>query len=377
MPAIELLEIIPLFIFSNAIFLGLLFFTIPSENKRANVYLGLFLWSIALSISNDIFGGMYIEEGHNISSFLFEPFIFHLLFLVFYLYKTINKKIDKWYYFLFLTGIFHNILLNYESLSLSESSMTIFEYSIYLLEIAIVIYAFRILQKHSKAIKGFYSDLENKSLQWLKVLFVFIIVFHSLIIISEVFEIIEGDWSLVEIIILYLLTGNALFIPYWIGYNGFSQPEIFKERLFLAPNVDDSIEQVDLKKTEEIEERKSTISEEDIQKFDQIKEHIQTQELYTNPNLNISSLAEALELSERELSRLINECGKVNFYRFINEFRVEKFKELLLSPKAKQLSIIGLSAEAGFYSKSTFYATFKAIEGMTPKQYQDSQKESE
>lgn len=142
MPAIELLEIIPLLIFSNAIFLGLLFFTIPSGNKRANVYLGLFLWSIALSISNDIFGGMYIEEELDISSFLFEPFLFHLLFLVLYLYKTINKKIDKWYYFLFLPGIFHNILLNLESLSLPESSISIYEYTFYLLEIAIVIYAF-------------------------------------------------------------------------------------------------------------------------------------------------------------------------------------------------------------------------------------------
>ena len=377
MPAIELFEIIPLFIFSNAIFLGLLFFTIPSENKKANVYLGLFLWSIALSISNDIFGGMYIEEGHNISSFLFEPFLFHLLFLVFYLYKTINKKIDKWYYLLFIPGIFHNILLNYESLSLSENSMSIFEYSIYLLEIVIVIYAFRILQKHSKAIEGFYSDLENKSLQWLKVLFVFIIVFHSLIIISEVFELIEGDWTVVEIIILFLLTGIALFILYWIGYNGFSQPEIFKECLFLAPNVDESIDQVDLRKTEEIVEQESTISQKDIQKFDQIREQIQNRELYINPKLNLRSLAEALELNDKELSRLINECGKVNFYQFINEFRVEKFKELLQSPKAQQLSILGLATEAGFSSKSTFYAAFKTIEGMTPKQFQDSLKKSE
>jgi AraC-like DNA-binding protein len=377
MPAIELLEIIPLFIFSNAIFLGLLFFTIPSENKRSNVYLGLFLWSIALTLSNDIFGEMYIEEELNISSFLFEPFLLHLLFLVFYLYKTINKKIEKWYYFLFLPGIFHNILLNYESLSLSEISMTIFEYSVYLLEIAIVIYAFRVLQNHNKVIEGFYSDLENKSLRWLKVLFVLIIVFHSLIIISEVFELIERDWTVVEIIILYLLIGIALFILYWIGYNGFSQSEIFKERLFLAPNVDESIDQVDLKKTEEIVDQEPIISQKDILKFDQIKEQIQTQELYTNPKLNLRSLAEAVGLNDKELSRLINECGNVNFYQFINKFRVEKFKELLQSPKAHQLSILGLATEAGFSSKSTFYTAFKAIEGMTPKQFQDLLKKSE
>ena len=374
---IEPIEIILLFILSNVIFLGLLFFTIPSENKKANDYLGLFLWSIAISVYNVILGELSIEEELNASSFLFEPFLFHLLFLVFYLYKTINKKIKKWYHLLFIPGVFHNIMLNYESLPLSESSMSIFGYSIYLLEIVIVIYAFRILQKHSKTIEGFYSDLEKKSLLWLKVLFVLIVVFHSLIILSDVFELIEGDWASIEIIILFSLVVIALFIPYWIGYNGFSQPEIFKERLFLTPNVDERIEQVDLKKTEEIVEQESTISQKDIQKFDQIKEQIQNQELYINPKLNLRSLAEALELNDKELSRLINECGKVNFYQFINEFRVEKFKELLQSPKAHQLSILGLATEAGFSSKSTFYTAFKAIEGMTPKQFQDSLKKSE
>ena len=278
---------------------------------------------------------------------------------------------------LFIPGVFHNIMLNYESLPLSESSMSIFGYSIYLLEIVIVIYAFRILQKHSKTIEGFYSDLEKKSLLWLKVLFVLIVVFHSLIILSDVFELIEGDWASIEIIILFSLVVIALFIPYWIGYNGFSQPEIFKERLFLTPNVDERIEQVDLKKTEEIVEQESTISQKDILKFDQIKEQIQTQELYINPKLNLRSLAKSLELNEKELSRLINECGNVNFYQFINKFRVEKFKELLQSPKAHQLSILGLATEAGFSSKSTFYTAFKAIEGMTPKQFQGSLKKSE
>lgn len=233
------------------------------------------------------------------------------------------------------------------------------------------------MEKHSKTIEGFYSDLENKSLQWLKVLFVPIIVFHSLIIISDVFELLEGDWTVIEIIILYLLTGIALFIPYWIGYNGFLQPEIFKERLFLAPNVDSSIEQVDLKKTEVIVDQEPMISQKDILKFDQIKEQIQTQALYINPKLNLRSLAKAVELNDKELSRLINECGKVNFYQFINEFRVEKFKKLLQSPKVHQLSILGLANEAGFSSKSTFYSAFKAIEGMTPNQFQDSLKKSE
>lgn len=378
MPTNELIEnlLFP-FILSNAVFLGILFFTIKSDNRKANIYLGLFIWSIAIQIYSDLLWELPIEEDLNVPLFLLEPFLFHLLFLVFYLYKTINKRIKKWYYLLFLPGIFHNVLLHFDGLFLSEIGMTIYESFFYLLEVAFLVYAFRILQKHEKEITDFYSDLEHKSLSWLKRLFILIISIHALLILSGIFEILEVNGAITEDGIRFSYLSIVIFILYWIGYNGFSQPEIFKERLFLAPNVDESIEQVDLIKTEEIVEQESTTSEKDFQKFDQIKEQIQNQELYTNPKLNLRSLAEAVELNEKELSRLINECGKVNFYQFINEYRIEKFKKLIQSPEAHQFTLLGLAAEAGFSSKSTFYAAFKKLEGMTPKQYQDSLKKSE
>ena len=83
-----------------------------------------------------------------------------------------------------------------------------------------------------------------------------------------------------------------------------------------------------------------------------------------------------LEVKEKELSRLINECGDVNFYQFINKYRIEKFKELIQSPNAHHFTLLGLATEAGFSSKSTFYDAFKKMEGMTPKQFEKSLKQS-
>lgn len=179
---------------------------------------------------------------------------------------------------------------------------------------------------------------------------------------------------------------------YWIAYNGFSQSEIFKQHLFLNKKNDVNIEISNVEKTEETilekviqkpdEVEKQVCKEalicsvKDIQQFNQIKTQIQQQELFTNPKLNLRILSEALDLKEKALSRLINECGTVNFYQFINEFRIEKFKQLLQSPKANQLTFSALATEAGFSSKSTFYATFKKLEGMTPKQYEKSIKKS-
>ncbi len=57
-------------------------------------------------------------------------------------------------------------------------------------------------------------------------------------------------------------------------------------------------------------------------------------------------------------------CTHVNNY--INSFQEEYAKELFASDKYKNLSIEGIGMEAGFHSKSTFYAAFRKIEGTTP-----------
>ena len=53
-----------------------------------------------------------------------------------------------------------------------------------------------------------------------------------------------------------------------------------------------------------------------------------------------------------------------NFALFINEYRVAEAKQLLQENNQFTLESIGF--EAGFSSKSTFYATFKKLVGKTP-----------
>jgi len=62
--------LVSIFIFSNAIVLSILFFSIKSKNKKANIYLGLFLWSIVVNIFNDFLSELSIEEESGISLFI-------------------------------------------------------------------------------------------------------------------------------------------------------------------------------------------------------------------------------------------------------------------------------------------------------------------
>ena len=58
-----------------------------------------------------------------------------------------------------------------------------------------------------------------------------------------------------------------------------------------------------------------------------------------------------------------------NFTIFVNEYRINQAKELIVTDKHLKLESIGYAC--GFNSKSTFYSAFKKITGMTPAQFKE------
>lgn len=93
-------------------------------------------------------------------------------------------------------------------------------------------------------------------------------------------------------------------------------------------------------------------------------------ELFLNPNLTLDETAKELKISKHHLSQYLNEKLGKSFTNFINEYRIEKAKELLQSKN--NYTIEGLGYDSGFNSKSTFFTTFKRITGKTPSEYQKS-----
>jgi AraC-like DNA-binding protein len=363
---LSLFSILDILTASTALMLGLLFFTIKSKNRKANIFLGLFLWSIAIQLINGIVFEYYEEENIETPFYILDPILFILLFLFFYLNTTINQSINKWYYVLFIPGIIQNILINNNGLIEIEERFDDYILLFYFFEILLLIYVFKILKNHKKRISNFYSELEFKSLSWLKSILIAILLFHLILIIEGITGVEEAENELWEGIFQISAISLLFFTVYWIGYNGFSQPELFKQYLFQREDINTQLETTKDDSSNELQE-----------KFNEIKTIISEEKLYTDSKLNLRTLSTALDIKEKELSKLINQCTESNFYQFINNFRVLEFKRLLQSPKAKQLSILGLAQEAGFSSKSTFYSTFKSAEGMTPKQYELSLKKSE
>ncbi len=99
----------------------------------------------------------------------------------------------------------------------------------------------------------------------------------------------------------------------------------------------------------------------------QLTSLMQRKELFKNPDVKLKDLADELNISKHYLSQLLNDNLGKSFAQYINTFRTEEAKRLLLENNQFTLEAIGF--EAGFSSKSTFYATFKKIIGQTPAEF--------
>lgn len=90
-------------------------------------------------------------------------------------------------------------------------------------------------------------------------------------------------------------------------------------------------------------------------------------ELYKNPDVKLKDFSSEIHISPHKLSQLLNDNLGKSFASFINEYRIEESQKLLRENNDYTLEAIGF--EAGFSSKSSFYATFKKNVGVTPAEY--------
>ncbi len=99
-----------------------------------------------------------------------------------------------------------------------------------------------------------------------------------------------------------------------------------------------------------------------------MKSYIEENRIYINPELKMSDLAEVLGLSSSKLSQVFSLYLKENYYEFINRYRLEEFKRLIDEGEYKKYTLTALSEKCGF-KKSSFFSTFRRVEGMTPTEY--------
>lgn len=96
------------------------------------------------------------------------------------------------------------------------------------------------------------------------------------------------------------------------------------------------------------------------------------EKIYTDPELNIERVSSNLEISKHQLSEILNSYMNINFQTYINKYRIEEAKQLLISET--NLTILQIAYSVGFNSKTSFNNAFKKNTDQTPTEYRKIKK---
>lgn len=141
---------------------------------------------------------------------------------------------------------------------------------------------------------------------------------------------------------------------------------------FIAFEIDGNKDESDLIPLLNLSEKYRTSSlkgADEMRLFYKLKQAMDIEELYLNPDLTLREVAEKLSTNTKYLSQAINNQLGINFQQYVNNFRINKVKEKILDEGLNNLTLFGIARLCGFKNKSTFYKVFKEVTGTTPRAY--------
>lgn len=99
--------------------------------------------------------------------------------------------------------------------------------------------------------------------------------------------------------------------------------------------------------------------------------YVRQNELFRDCDLNLDELASHTGINKYQISEMLNSYKQKPFYKYINEYRIEYFNNLVTRAikRDEELNFLLMAYESGFNSKSSFNRYFKEIMGTTPSNY--------
>jgi AraC-like DNA-binding protein len=361
----SLLNSIPLIGVALGIFM--LLFIIPNrKNLVQNRLAKLFLIAIILlNTISQLDAFLYFNAIISIDASNTSYVFYHLYGLLFYFYVLAllkdRKKIIRWgiiagVYTLLRTAILLWAAYSITDFDSSELSIPIVVIGIdgvlsLLLNIGFLLAAYKLLHKIDFSVR--LSSENANNIMWLKRMLLASIVTYVAILQYDIIAEFQGvPWdnqdkveSLFINLLFYVIAFLAIRFPIFSIYGDYNEDSSSEGKKYI----------------------KSSLKEDDSDiLWQKINQLMQEGKPYSNPEYRLNDLARNLDNSVHHTSQVINEKGKCSFSDFINRFRIEDAKELLINEKSQQFTILAIAYEVGFNSKTTFYAAFKKECGVTP-----------
>jgi len=367
-------QIIPINVTCISFFLlGFISFINPSKvNIIANRWFGIFLVAVGCLLVNRIIYDTHTNHQYirlvafnELSRLVIAPALY-LSVLHFTSPDRVFKKVELLHFipfFLFFVYMLPVVLVKrlyfpIEAMPLLPRS--IFTAIIFLsVKTQVVVYwlmSYYKLNQHQKNIQLITSNTTPVNLSWLKYL-LWGIAFMIVLGLCEVIFNLRG-------IIGYAAYGYllaTLFICYFL----LAQKEIYP---YVEPELT-AIEDV-INTNDFLKEGKARFTEAQLGELkDRLEYLMKSEKIFLDNELSLPQLAKEMAITPHDLSYLLNDGIGMNFFQYVNSYRVEEAKQLMLSDKHKHLNILGIAYSAGFNSKTTFNTTFKKETGLSPSQF--------
>lgn len=368
------LDFLVLFGIILSLFLFVLILSSKSFRSDIHKYFGVAILSLNMLLTNAYFEAYVPSNG--ILELINWEFLFPFAFLM-YVLKAIKHPLGNslkiWILaipFVFLSA-FHIIDF-------------LFDFDVYAwlsghddagLIILIEITSFIFLAFSIALVSFAYSKVRNaqnlypKEKQWLILNSLFLLVFLLSWILADPIVL------LLDISILDTLSAILSIFLIFITYLGIHHLNLAEQRRQIR-KLQKGIPQVEDLPLEHINENRVAIedgntngSRKTIDKMEKLDRLMREDRLFENPNLTRTIVANKLDISEGYLSEFLKANLKTNFNDYINKFRVDQVIKMFNDPKFDLFSIEAIGSDAGFKSKSVFYAAFKKVEQKTPGEY--------
>lgn len=400
--SIDLVAIVLLLGATQGLFLTLLLITKPI-NKTANRLLALLIFTYSAFIVESSISGTQVAERFPHMLGLFAGVVY-LNGPLHYLYALALIKADFSFskkhlyhflpilifyaYFLFpfylKSGTFKIAFFQSIEQNGPPASLLFFSWVVLFQGVIYMIFTFMLLKQHSRTIKDSFSTIENINLEWLKNITVLTMVIWIIGIIIEFLQIFDFNHPIQGTVPI-----SIAILIYVMGYLGLRQPEIFSgPSAARNPHIQSPVipelgsaqsdkDESEIQESPDRDERKyerSGLTKDRAQFLHKkLIGLMETKKPFTDSNLKLNQLAKMVSTSPNYLSQVINEEGQQNFYDFVNGYRIEEAKKMIVDPAHEKMTILSIAYEVGFNSKSAFNTSFKKYTGMTPTQFKKSQ----
>jgi AraC-like DNA-binding protein len=238
--------------------------------------------------------------------------------------------------------------------------------------IAYLVATLLLLFRHERDVCDVFSCIDRVRLVWLRNITFIVLTGWAAFLVENV--LLVAGWHSPQWFGLSGILGTVCV--YVMGYLGLTASGVFSD-----PEVDASIREIAAKHENHVSANtaqhsaryeKSGLSAERAEDImHQLLDVMENERPHSDSDLTLPRLAERLDVSPHNLSEVLNTRTGMNFFDFINSYRVDQVKRDLVDPGKQQFKVLALAFDAGFSSKTTFNTIFKKFTGMTPSEWRE------